>query len=315
MKISVIICTHNPDQPRLNRVFEALARQSLPMEEWECLLVDNASSPERISGIDMSWHPAGRMVGECRLGLTYARLKGIAETSGEILVFVDDDCLLAPDYLQVVGRTLGENPFLGTLGGYGTAEYEQPPPDWINSTFRWYHLDFSVERSEHPLVYARCHRIGEWTPVGAGMAVRRDVAEGYVQSIRADVKALALDRTGTLLSGGGDLDLSIHAVQQGYATGRSDHLAFRHVVPAFRLELAYMLRLLYMSQYSVAQLLIHRGWRAPLPLMVPTVWERLKSKLAGWKRMDPEALGWQAYHRGFLDGLQSRAPDSRFVGG
>ncbi len=43
MKISAIICTHNPRPHYLRRVLEALNRQTLDKGEWELLLVDNAS--------------------------------------------------------------------------------------------------------------------------------------------------------------------------------------------------------------------------------------------------------------------------------
>ena len=50
-----------------------------------------------------------------RFGLTYARLRGIKEASGDLLVFVDDDNVLDPDYLETVQRVAEEKPFLGVL--------------------------------------------------------------------------------------------------------------------------------------------------------------------------------------------------------
>ena len=44
MKISAIICTHNPRPHYLRRVLEALERQTLAKAEWELLLIDNAST-------------------------------------------------------------------------------------------------------------------------------------------------------------------------------------------------------------------------------------------------------------------------------
>ena len=41
---SVIVCTHNPRLIYLRRVLEALRSQTLPLEQWELLLIDNASS-------------------------------------------------------------------------------------------------------------------------------------------------------------------------------------------------------------------------------------------------------------------------------
>ena len=41
--ISVIICTHNPRMDYIDKVLSALKSQSLSQQEWELLLVDNAS--------------------------------------------------------------------------------------------------------------------------------------------------------------------------------------------------------------------------------------------------------------------------------
>jgi hypothetical protein len=40
---SVVICTHNSRLIYLRRVLEALRSQTLPLEQWELLLIDNAT--------------------------------------------------------------------------------------------------------------------------------------------------------------------------------------------------------------------------------------------------------------------------------
>ncbi len=99
MKLSVLICAHNPRMDYLARVLQALKEQDLPYSEWELLLIDNASSVPLAGSCDLSWHPHARCIVETEVGLTPARLRGIKESKGELLVFVDDDNVLAPDYL------------------------------------------------------------------------------------------------------------------------------------------------------------------------------------------------------------------------
>ena len=41
--ISVIVCTHNPRTDYFRRVLNALDAQTLPKNNWELLVVDNAS--------------------------------------------------------------------------------------------------------------------------------------------------------------------------------------------------------------------------------------------------------------------------------
>ena len=315
MILSAIICAHNPDLKRLARVFRALADQSLPMTEWECLLVDNASQPALAGTGAMNWHPAGRILSEAALGLTPARLRGIAEAKGKYLVFVDDDCVLDPDYLANTVQIFRGHPFLGAMGGYGQAEYETSPPTWLTPSLRHYHLDMPPPVLGGDLIYAEVLGYwGPWFPIGAGLCIRREVAVRYAEKIRSDPVAVGFDRSGKQLAGGGDLDMGIHAMEQGYAIGKSRRLRFTHIVPDFRLELKYMLRLLYMSQYTTERLLVHRGWKQPVPLTGSTVSRKIKRWLNGFRHHPPEDQCWQALTRGRIDGLAGAPLDSRYCG-
>ena len=97
---SVTICTRNPRLDYLSRVLTALRQQTLPMIEWELLLIDNASQNPLQNLVDLSWHPTARIVHESEPGLSPARLRAIAEAEGELIIFVDDDNVLDPSYLS-----------------------------------------------------------------------------------------------------------------------------------------------------------------------------------------------------------------------
>src|SRR6186713_996026 len=99
MYLSVLIPTFNPAMEPLTRVVAALRVQTLPTTEWELIVVDNASRELLAPRLDLSWHPAARIVREDRRGLTLARLAGFAEACGSIAILVDDDNVLEPDYL------------------------------------------------------------------------------------------------------------------------------------------------------------------------------------------------------------------------
>ena len=320
MDISVITCAHRPRPDLIARVWDALQKQTLARSRWEYLLVDNANDTETAQWLADKTKRLGRCVREDGLGLTRARLRGIAEAQGEILVFVDDDCLLDPDYLDLVAQIFSQHGFLGAAGGYGRAEYEVPPPAWLNNaTLRQYCLDMVVPEQGPDLIYARVQgQLGAWFPIGAGMCIRRNVARTYAENTSRDEVALAFDRTGRMLSGAGDLDMGISAIEQGYALGKSRDLRFTHVVPAFRLELPYFLRLLYMSQYSMDKLLIHRGWKPVPPQRAPNFWQKTRSwmgRMAGGdKRYSPEERCWQALARGRKDGASGAPLDSRYCG-
>ena len=87
-EVSVVIPTHNPRRDYLARTLEALAGQTLDRSKWELVIVDNASSEMGDGRWEMGGILHARIVREERLGLTNARLRGFAETTGEIIVLV-----------------------------------------------------------------------------------------------------------------------------------------------------------------------------------------------------------------------------------
>ena len=114
---TVVICTHNPRPHYLSRVLYALRAQTLPPEEWELLLIDNASNNPLTAGkYDLSWHPCARHVREEELGLAWARLRGMHEAAANLLVFVDDDNVLDVNYLREAIRNRARVADAGRLG-------------------------------------------------------------------------------------------------------------------------------------------------------------------------------------------------------
>src|SRR5688572_4101532 len=129
-EISVITCSHNPRPDYLERVLDALRKQTLDKSRWEFLLIDNSSQDSLEARVDLSWHSNARHIREGKLGLTHARLRGIREASGDLLVFVDDDNILDDDYLDEALRVAEEWPRLGAWGGQTRPGFEENPPDW-----------------------------------------------------------------------------------------------------------------------------------------------------------------------------------------
>ena len=166
--ISVIICTHNPRRKYFSRVVDALRKQTLPHEQWEIVVVDNFSQEPVSTAYDFSWHAHARVVREGKLGLTPARLRGIREAKGELLVFVDDDNVLDSDFLEVALRVSHERPYLGSWSGQCRPGFEEPPPEWTRRY--WGNLvirEFDGDR------WSNLPRLPDTMPCGAGLCVRR----------------------------------------------------------------------------------------------------------------------------------------------
>lgn len=260
--ISVIVCTHNPRESYLLRTLGGLRNQSLPSSEWQLIVIDNASRKPVGAGLDLQGLPGPRIVREDTLGLTPARLRGIAESTAPILVFVDDDNILAPDYLATALRLSQEQPLLGAWGcGDYTPEWEETPSSEL-APFLTY---LAVHRAPRDRWSNQLYDYAA-TPAGAGLCVRRAVALRYAELVRSDPRRQALDRTGGLLTGCGDFDLALTAIDIGFGTGVFIALRMVHLMPKGRVHPDYLRRLAEGHGYSSVFLHAFRGGPRPLAL-------------------------------------------------
>jgi GT2 family glycosyltransferase len=116
-----IIIPHYNDVARLARCLDALRENDL--SGCEILVVDNGSDQppdavrDRVPGI--------RIVTELEKGAAAARNRGVAETTAPRLMFIDADCVPAPDWVRV-GRSVMDRADL--VGGRVEVFDETPPP-------------------------------------------------------------------------------------------------------------------------------------------------------------------------------------------
>lgn len=235
--VSVIICSHNPRREYLSRTLHALRHQSLDYNEWELIIVDNASHTKISDIYDVSWHPQAAVLVEEQLGLTHARLKGISEAKGDLLVFFDDDNVPAFDYLERATSIAGKYDHIGCFGGNIAGEFEASPPNWMLP-----HLSRLAVRDVNRNVWSNLY---EWhtTPAGAGMAIRADIAKQYAANVLNDPLRKALDRKGANTMSAGDIDMAYTAIDQGYCCGLFKELKLTHIIPKERVEEKYLIRL------------------------------------------------------------------------
>jgi len=256
MLCTVIICSHNPRYKALQRVLEALKNQTLDLKNWELLLIDNASKKSLSEQYDLSWHPHACHLQEPKLGKLNAWFLGLKESRSDLIVCVDDDTVLNEDYLEKALLISSEWPFVGAWGGKVVPEFEVPLPDWIGSEV-WRLTVIDVQED----IWSNLKDDFQTVPVGAGMCVRRLVAKEYLNRCMK-TGALSLDRSGTGLSGYGDIDLALCAVDVGLGTGKSTKLSLTHLIPAARLTIDYFAR---HAEGDAASLLLFRAMRG-LPL-------------------------------------------------
>jgi glycosyltransferase involved in cell wall biosynthesis len=245
MMLSVIICTHNPRWDYMQRCISALRDQRLPYNRWELVVVDNRSDAPLADRFILSWHPRAHLVREETLGLTVARLRGIRESTGDLLVFVDDDNVLDVDFLEIAIRTLEERPFLGSWSGQCRPMFEAPPPEWTHRY--WGNL---VIREFDKDVWSNLPRLPQSMPCGAGLCVRRVVALHYLDLHESGKRLFQFDRNGKSLLSGGDNDLAACACDIGLGVGLIASLKLTHLISPERLTEDYLARLAEGIHYS-----------------------------------------------------------------
>lgn len=93
----------------------SLLAVSYPRERFEIVMVDNGSVDETRS-ILATFGDAVRVIPESRRGAAAARNRGIRESRGKIVAFIDADCVVHRDWLAEVVKPL-DDPAVGVVGG------------------------------------------------------------------------------------------------------------------------------------------------------------------------------------------------------
>ena len=277
--VAVIIPAHNPDPERLRRTLAGLNAQTFPAANWETLLVDNAST--RFPGADFfAAHAPARfsIVAEPVLGLTAARRRGFQSAAAPLAVLVDDDNVLAPDYLAHAVAHFTAHPALGTAGGRSLPEFTSAPADWTREFFPLLALR---DLGESPILAESLRPLGTardeyplCAPIGAGLVVSR--AAWTTWTNRTAPSAHLTDRRGGELTSGGDNDLVLCALRAGHACGYFPDLSLTHLIPDSRLTPDYLARLNRGIQHS---------WMQVLTLHAVNPWPPLSSHAARLRQL------------------------------
>ena len=100
--VSIVIPTYARPE-RLRDCLTALARQTMPTDAFEIVVVDDGS-PQPVVPLEAT-APAGpaiRVIRQQNGGPSAARNRGVAEARGELIALTDDDCLPTPTWLETL---------------------------------------------------------------------------------------------------------------------------------------------------------------------------------------------------------------------
>lgn len=296
--ISVVICTHNPVPEILSETLAALAAQRGLGALFELILIDNLSTKPFDHLVAAQPGLNGRIVREDKLGLTQARLRGLKESTGDIIMMVDDDNVLDPDYVATVAAILAADPLLGAIGGKSIPRFAATPPAWF--TIEEFSLGCRDLGDQELRATWRGLAPGERSypagaPIGGGMAIRRAAFEAYAAALGDDSSRSALDRRGQSLSSGGDNDMVLCTLAAGFDVGYFPRLKLTHLIPAGRLQPDYLARYQHDSTKTWVEVLDLHGlspWTPIAPWSVPLRKARAWLRMRAWAS-DLHRIRWR----------------------
>jgi glycosyltransferase involved in cell wall biosynthesis len=256
LKLDVCVCTHNPDLGVLRLVLAALAAQSLETNAFRVTVVDNASEPpiaDWVIGPLVARGVNARIVREDNLGVAHARLRAARETDAAWVSFIDDDNVVAENYLEVGLRFAAANPHVGAFGG----RLLLPPTLQASEEIKPFLPYLGIKDLGDVALSGPSMHWCEWEPPTAGSFVARAVLERFAREIERDDGILGLGRKG--------LDSPVSCedsfiMRSAYALDLSlaycPHLVLYHHLRPHRLTRKYLFRLLY--GYGTSHVLLER---------------------------------------------------------
>lgn len=236
--MDIIICTYN-NADLLERSLATLAKQQFSAScLWTVLVVDNNCTDHTASVVDTYIRtqkiPSLRRIVEPKQGLTHARLCGINHTSSEWVAFVDDDCLLAEDWVEQGIAFATSHSQCGAFGGKVILKWETPPSPTLVKHARSFAAN---DRGETPQQLSRYN----FHIPGAGLVMQRKALaqSGWLE------KQFLSDREGKKLSSGGDSEIVLRILNAGYELWYTPNCVLHHFIPAQRISETYLAKMTY----------------------------------------------------------------------
>jgi glycosyltransferase involved in cell wall biosynthesis len=171
MKLSVVICTYGR-YDIIDETIDSVLSDAIRLNSpFEVIIVDN-NLPGTRKKIKVIKNKFVRVVEEDKTGLSNARNRGVMESSGDIILFNDDDIFAGENYLSNYYEFFKKYPKINVAGGKTVPHYEGRKPEWIDDELEKYLSIVDYGDKIRPL------KSGEYL-VGANIAFRRKVFDSY----------------------------------------------------------------------------------------------------------------------------------------
>ncbi len=135
MPLTIAICTYRRFN-LLKKCLESLKRQTVSQDELTIVVVDNSlSNDESISFRDaLTGIKNLDYVITDASGVAYARNVAMERCHTDILAYIDDDAIAAPNWAEKILDAFSRYPAAGVIGGKVNPIWEKTPAEWIRKT-------------------------------------------------------------------------------------------------------------------------------------------------------------------------------------
>lgn len=240
----VAICTFNPDENLLREVLDSIHSSKC---QKRVLLIDNGSSSNVSNRIANDY--AITLIQLEKPGISKARYEAMRrQKDNELLVFVDDDNVLADGYLDTAIEIANANPLWGAFAGILEKPQSYQVRAWIKPFLAYFAIKNLGQNSQES--FATLH----WTilePPTAGAAIRPEVSAYLVNQIaNGNLGFFHVGAIGNRQLRGEDSYLVRQCFHLGLKWGYDPRLSLEHKFDSKRLSLKYLSKLLYGMGYS-----------------------------------------------------------------
>ena len=129
---SIVVCTHNR-AALLTDCVDSLLTQTINKSRFEIIIVDNNSTDdtETIAAELAKNNNNIKYFKESVVGYSAPRNCGWKNASGNIVAYIDDDEIAAPDWLESIEKAFQIEEKPNIVGGIYLIKYDVNPPDWF----------------------------------------------------------------------------------------------------------------------------------------------------------------------------------------
>ncbi|MBR8837852.1 MAG: hormogonium polysaccharide biosynthesis glycosyltransferase HpsE [Stigonema ocellatum SAG 48.90 = DSM 106950] len=269
---SVAIPTYNGES-RLPKVLERLrecvaytTRSQTDVEHlnWEIIVVDNNSTDGTVKLIQeyqANWcdDVPLRYCFEAEQGTAFARQHAIQEARGELVGFLDDDNLPAPNWIIEAYKFAQAHPQAGAFASQIHGAFEVEPPENLKPILFYLAI---TERGEQPHIYTPCKN---GFPPSAGLVVRRNAWKDHLPP-----RLFLIGRIGSSMLGSEDAEALSYIYKAGWEIWYNPAMEVDHIIPAWRLERNYLISLMRgigLARYHLRMLLL-KNWQKPVAFFI-----------------------------------------------